>query len=61
MNTRQLFEEHILHLQAMAELGDETSIRSLCCMALIAEGFPDDGGDDGGGTVVYLQDYLKAA
>jgi hypothetical protein len=60
MNTRQLFEEHISLLQALAELGDPMAAKSLCCMSLLVEGFPDDGGD-GGGTVVYLEDYLKAA
>lgn len=42
------FMEHVKKLEAQAIAGDLDAVRSLACMALLAEGFrynPDDGGE----------------
>lgn len=57
MTISEHYKAHIDLLEAMAEAGDEVAVKSLACLALLAEGWrygdpdPDDGGgpdDDGG-------------
>ena len=56
--TRELFEAHVNAVLAKAEDGDDFAIKTLACMALLAEGFPDGDGD-GGGEVVDLREWRQ--
>lgn len=53
--TRELFDEHVRAVLAKAESGDEFSIKTLACMALLVEGFPED--DGGGEAVVHFDEW----
>jgi hypothetical protein len=67
MTTSEHFTAHVLELEARALAGDEFSIRSLCAMSLLAEGWrvgdpdPVDTPPDDGGEVVNLAAYRRAA
>ncbi len=59
------FREHINELERRAASGDEFAVRSLCCLALVLDGWrygdpdPDDPGDgpDGGEEIIDLSAY----
>lgn len=60
------FMEHVKKLEAQAIAGDKDAIRSLACMALLAEGFtysPDDGGGETVevGNVIDFEQWRNAA
>lgn len=61
----ELYKEHIDELKRRAEAGDEFSIKSLCCLTLLCEGWrygdpdpedPDDG--PGGGSEVDEENFI---
>lgn len=56
-----VFVAHVRALETRAEAGDEDAVRSLCCMALLADGWRPQSPDDGGGEVIDLQKYRMAA
>jgi hypothetical protein len=56
---RKAFVDHVHSLEARAIAGDEDATKSLACMALLAEGFPEP--DPDGGVVIDLMPFLKLA
>lgn len=65
--TSEQFREHIEQLERLAISGDELAIRSLSCMALLVNGWrygdpdPTDPAPDGGGEIITLDDFRRAA
>lgn len=57
--TREAFVQHVRSLEQRAIGGDEDAAKSLACMALLVEGFPDP--DGGGGEVIDLLPFLRRA
>jgi hypothetical protein len=65
----ELYYEHVAELERRALAGDEFSIKSLACLALVCEGWrygdpdpydPSDG-PDGGDKVIEFYKYRLAA
>lgn len=59
--TNAAFVAHIRKLEAMAIAGDETSVRSLACMALLVEGHRPGPNDGGGCEIITLSQYRLVA
>lgn len=67
MSTSEQFRDHIEALERLAMARDELATRSLACMALLANGWrygdpdPTDPSPDGGGEIITLDDFRRAA
>jgi hypothetical protein len=57
--TERAFVAHVKDIEASALAGDQHAIKSLACMALLAEGWRPSG-PDGGGEVIEFRRFLKA-
>lgn len=57
--TRKAFNEHVRALEERAIDGDIDAAKSLACMALLVEGFPEP--DPDGGEVIDLLPFLRRA
>lgn len=55
--TRKDFEAHVRDLERRAIAGDQDACKSLACMALLVEGFPDPDG----GELIDLLPFLRRA
>lgn len=60
--TADLFRKHVKQLEAMAIAGDETSVKSLACMAILIGDGPDGGSrEDIQAEIIVLDRWRNAA
>jgi hypothetical protein len=65
--TEKHFVAHVKELERLAISGDHSAVKSLACMALLADGFSPSNPDGGGEVIDFLERHplsilqLKAA